>query len=184
MRELTFCGYLSNYVRQLSACNSLNMAKLAVEAGTNNPRLQAPLLLYALFSGKTDLLMNSVGSEDLLIQYNAILNNGSAEAVLNMLQYESKELPAEYHKVWRSFLYEKNRNETDNHTKELMRQKIKRMQAVCGVSNYRIYKDLGLNAGNLNAWLKHGDANKVSLETARAALAYIENTLRTMPVGV
>lgn len=44
-----------------------------------------------------------------------------------------------------------------------------------GVSNYRIYTDLKLNPGNLNAWLKHGDSSKVSLYTARKTLQYMEN---------
>lgn len=34
--------------------------------------------------------------------------------------------------------------------------------------------DLRLNPGNLNAWLKHGNSDKVSLETARRTLRYVE----------
>ena len=63
----------------------------------------------------------------------------------------------------------------DNHTKELMRKKVKRLQEKNGVTNYRIYTDLKLNPGNLNAWLKHGDSEKVSLETARMTLRYVES---------
>lgn len=42
------------------------------------------------------------------------------------------------------------------------------LQAERGVSNYRLYTSLGLNPGNLNAWLKHGDGREASLQTARA----------------
>ena len=55
-----------------------------------------------------------------------------------------------------------------------MRQKVKRLQEKYGVTNYRIYTDLRLNPGNLNAWLKHGDSDKVSLDTARKTLRYVE----------
>ena len=44
-------------------------------------------------------------------------------------------------------------------------------------SNYRIYTDLHLNPGNLNAWLKHGDCGKVSLKTARSVLRYAESEI-------
>ena len=60
-----------------------------------------------------------------------------------------------------------------------MRQKVKRLQEKKGAANYRIYTDLRLNLGNLNTWLKHGDSDKVSLETARRTLRYVETALRT-----
>lgn len=92
-----------------------------------------------------------------------------------LLQQGSEQLPVEYQKVWRSYCSQKNKGLADNHTKELMRQKVKRLQEKNGVTNYRIYTDLKLNPGNLNAWLKHGDSDKVSLETARTTLRYVES---------
>ena len=95
--------------------------------------------------------------------------------VIFIADYELIKNSHEYHKVWRSYQSRKNRGQADEHTKELMRQKVKRLQEKKGVTNYRIYTDLKLNPGNLNAWLKHGDGDKVSLETARKALRYLEN---------
>mgnify|MGYP007101856538 CR=1 FL=1 len=40
-------------------------------------------------------------------------------------------------------------------------------------SNYRIYKDLDLNPGNINSWLKDGDGTKVSFHTAERILDYL-----------
>lgn len=34
-------------------------------------------------------------------------------------------------------------------------------------SAYRLYTDLKLNPGNVNAWLKHNDSSKMSLDCAR-----------------
>ena len=84
-------------------------------------------------------------------------------------------LPSAYHKVWRSYLAQKNRKDTDANTKELMRQRILAMQADKGVSNYRIYKELNLNPGNINDWLKNGAGEKVSLATARRAFVYVNS---------
>ena len=91
-----------------------------------------------------------------------------------LFEQASPVLPFEYHKVWKSYQSRKNRAQVDDHTKELLRQKVKRLQEKNGVTNYRIYTDLKLNPGNLNAWLKHGDSDKVSLETARRTLRYVE----------
>lgn len=98
----------------------------------------------------------------------------NADEMTQLLENGSPLLPAEYHKAWRSFQSQKNRGQADVHTKELMRQKVRRLQNQCGVTNYRIYTDLKLNPGNVNAWLKHGVADKVSLDTARRTLRYVE----------
>ena len=34
-------------------------------------------------------------------------------------------------------------------------------------SAYRLYTDLKLNPGNVNAWLKHNDSSKMSLDCVR-----------------
>jgi len=91
------------------------------------------------------------------------------------LRAQSRKLPAEYLKVWKSYLSEKNRTVTDNQAKALMWNKIARLQNEKQVTNYRLYTDLELNHGNLNAYLKHGDSSKLSLDTTRKVLQYLEN---------
>ena len=94
--------------------------------------------------------------------------------MMTALREQCERLPDGYHKVWRSYLSVKNRVHTDADTKELMRKKLLRLQEKNGVSNYRIYTDLQLNPGNVNAWLKHGKSEKVSLNNARMMLRYVE----------
>ena len=108
------------------------------------------------------------------MEYQRMVELYTADMMTELFERASPRLPAEDHKVWRSYQSRKNRGQADEHTKELMRQKVKRLQEK-SVTNYRIYTDLKLNPGNLNAWLKHGDGDKVSLETARRALRYVEN---------
>ena len=97
--------------------------------------------------------------------------------MLQALKENDPALSAEYRKVWRSYLAQKNRNKTDAQTKELIRQRILSMQKEKGVSNYRIYKTLGLNPGNINDWLKNGAGEKVSLAVARKAFEFMQNTV-------
>ena len=177
MRELTFVGFLSRYVRELSMSGTNSISKLAREAATDNYRLRKPLLLYALFTDNSALLIKSFDNEVLIEQYNAILNKYSKAQMLQALKENDPSLSAEYRKVWRSYLAQKNRRETDAHTKELIRQRILSMQKEKGVSNYRIYKALGLNPGNIHDWLKNGAGEKVSLTTARKAFAYVQSAV-------
>lgn len=175
MRELTFKGFLTKYVKQLSKQETNSLYKLTTEASTDNPRLKEPLLLFAVCSQKQDVLLSAAKNTSLSSEYQRMLSQYSAEAFMALLESGSQELPAEYHKVWRTYLSRKNRMQADDHTKELIRQKVRRLQEKSGVTNYRIYTDLNLNPGNLNAWLKHGIGEKVSLDTARNTLRYVEN---------
>ena len=175
MRELTFRGFLTQYVRQLSVEKTNSLYKLAAEAGSSNPRLREPLFLYAVYSQKEKALLQATKVPTLYMEYQRMAALYTAEAMTELFDQASPLLPAEYHKVWRSYQSRKNRGQADEHTKELMRQKVKRLQVQKGVTNYRIYTDLKLNPGNLNAWLKHGNGDKVSLDTARRTLRYVEN---------
>ena len=178
MRELTFVGFLRRYVRDLSISGTNSVSKLAAEATGDNPRLREPLLLYALFSGKEASLLRSAEGTALDELYNSVLDRYSKEQMLHAFLTNDTELPSAYHKVWRSYMAQKNRKDTDAQTKELMRQRILAMQADKGVSNYRIYKELDLNPGNINDWLKNGAGEKVSLATARRAFEFVTSFVR------
>lgn len=175
MRELTFRGFLTQYVKQLSDEKTNSLYKLAAEASSDNPRLREPLFLYAVYSQKEKVLLQATKEPKLYAEYDRMVSLYTADRMTELFEQASPLLPAEYHKVWRSYQSRKNRGQADEHTKELMRLKVKRLQEKNGVTNYRIYTDLKLNPGNLNAWLKHGDSDKVSLETARRTLRYVEN---------
>ena len=177
MRELTFKGFLTQYVKQLSKQNTNSLYRLADEASHDNARLREPLFLFALYSDKQSVLLQATKDPSLFAEYQKMVSIYSVDQMTQMFENNASMLPNEYHKVWRSFQSQKNRGQSDDHTKELMRLKVKRLQEQCGVSNYRIYTDLKLNPGNVNAWLKHGVADKVSLDTARRTLRYVEGYL-------
>ena len=177
MRELTFKGFLAQYVKRLSKSNTNGLYRLAEEASSDNPRLKEPLFLFALYSGKQTVLLQATKDQSLFAEYQKMVSLYSADQMTQLFEDNASVLPNEYHKVWRSFQSQKNKGQSDDHTKELMRQKVRRLQSQYGVSNYRIYTALNLNPGNVNAWLKHGIADKVSLDTARKILYYVDGYL-------
>ena len=153
MRELTFPGFLKSYVRELSLTHSTGVRVLAKEVAERNPRLREPLHLYALFTGQIKLLQKSVCGTALAAAYEGLPDDPT-------IHTEPSSLPEAYGKVWHSYLVYNERGKRDEETKELMRRQIVHLQAERGVSNYRLYTSLGLNPGNLNAWLKHGDGKR------------------------
>ena len=122
--------------------------------------------------------MRSTKDKVLKEHFQTILFQYSKDEMEHALQDASSSLPEEYKKVWRSYTSQRDRSKSDDHTKELMRKKVLRLQELGKVTNYRIYKELGLNPGNVNAWLKHGTSDKVSLDTARKVLRFVENACR------
>ena len=171
MRELTFKGFLAQYVKSLSYSHTLDIRRLAKEAAADNPRLRAPLVLYALLFSKVAQLSE------------ALSDHSSASAMLDMLDHFDQaepearlgngDAPEEYLKVWNSFLVAHDAPKRDDDVKGAMRKKILRIQAEKSCSNYRIYTDLKLNPGNINAWLKNGDNRKVSYHTAERIMDYV-----------
>ena len=171
MRKLTFKGFLSQYVKNLSYSNTLDIKRLAREATTSNLRLCAPWVLYALASSKKDQLIN------------ALSNCSNASEMIKMLdflgcsdlesQLEKGDVPEDYLKVWNSFLVARDAPKRDDELKDAMRNKILRIQAEKKCSNYRVYTDLKLNPGNINSWLKNGDSTKVSYHTAERVMDYV-----------
>lgn len=175
MRELTFRGFLKRYVAQLSRQGTNSLYKLAAEAGSGNPRLREPLLLYALYSRKQDILLRAVKDPALWREYDGLLRRYNQEAMVSELAGQTGALSEAYYKVWQSYESEKNAPRRDAGTKELMRKKIRKLQQEKGISNYRLYTDLKLNPGNVNAWLKNGESGKLSIKAARMVLRYAEN---------
>ncbi|MCR4607846.1 MAG: transcriptional regulator [Oscillospiraceae bacterium] len=171
MRELTFKGFLAGYVKGLSGSRTLDLTALAAEAADKNHRLRAPLLLYAVTHGKADTLRSNLikqARSDELLNMLSRLEHTDIENVL-----ETGALPEEYCKVWNSFKVKHDEPETEEQLKARMREKILRLQATKRCSNYRLYKDLALNPGNINSWLKNGDNRKVSYSTAQKIINYV-----------
>ena len=171
MRKLTFKGFLAQYIKRLSYAGTVDLELLADELNSGNSRLTAPLLLYAVTHNKTSRLRS------------ALTAKGCPEGTINMLSFleesnveellENGSLPEEYLKVWNSFLVRQAQPDNDRDLKAAMREKTLQLLKEKNCSNYRVYKDLNLNPGNVNCWLKNGDDSKVSYQTAEKIISYV-----------
>lgn len=171
MRMLTLKGFLTQYVKGLSKSNTLNMNMLAAEAEGGNYRLCAPLVLYAVSSGKIDHLLRSLGSSSVADEMRRRLREFSEGPLDQMLASEA--IPRDYKKVWDAFHVEKNAPDREKALKEAIRKKVLQQIRAGKCTNYRIYTDLKLNPGNINCWLKYGDSSKVSYRNAERIMNYV-----------
>ena len=179
MRELTFSGFMKKYVAELSAGHTTAIYKLVREAVTQNARLKEPLYLYAASNGHLRTLLAASKKTALYEEYLTLYNAFTYPELLQELKKETGELAEGYRKVWRSFCSVKGKVARDERVKTMMAMKIKQLQLDRKISTYRICKDLGLNNANVNHWLKNGCNGKVSMDTARSVLQYVDN-VRTL----
>ena len=66
-----------------------------------------------------------------------------------------------------------NKKTNTDKIKAIMYSKIVEVKNLKNITNYRIYTTLKLNPGNANAFLKNGDISKVSLNTTRQILQFV-----------
>ena len=174
MRKLTFEGFLKQYVAELAGVQTASVHKLA-DCMTENPRLKGSLFLYALTFNKVDLLLRHTATSAVAAEYEQLSNRYSLAQMLLLLENQSHELPEGYLKVWRSYCSVRDAVLADNDTKELIHRRVLELQEKKKLTNYRLYTDLKLNPGNVNAWLKHNDSSKMSLDCARQIYKYAKS---------
>ena len=169
MRELTFKGYLRSQLQELSGLNSTSLyafSKFAID----NARLKDALSLYLVMYTEEGL------RNKLLKKYEFL--NVSCEKLCglnesNLDSYLKDNNQSEYTTVYNNFLYQRNHREQENRIKTMMYERIIEVKKIKCVTNYCIYKHLELNPGNVNAFLKNGDVSKVSLDTVRKILSFV-----------
>ena len=121
MRALTFKGFLARYVKELSREDTLDIKLLAADAASGGYRLRAPLVLYAVVSGKSARLAEAFegidGSPTLLEMLGCLTTENVEELLRN------DELPEEYQKVWNAYQVALKTPERDNALKDAIRKK-------------------------------------------------------------
>ncbi len=166
MRRLTILGFLSEYVKSLSENTCLNIRKLYSEVLDGNFRLRAPFFLYCYYSGKSDVLLKYLGDTD----------KAEYITVSVFLENDNKnDLPVDYVKVFKSYQCRAGMKSNEDNIKSLMLDKIVKLQKQKNISNYRIYKDLGINGGNFNDFIKNRHLNRLSLSKSREVYEYLRN---------
>jgi hypothetical protein len=174
MRRLTFKGYLQSYVQQLAGLSTLSLPRLAALA-RSEPRLTEPLELWAVATGcapRLARLLKAQGDlERELVLLASLERDGRLESALAA---EDPRLRPEYTKVWRSYVARRDAHARDAQLKLEARNRALALEKTKGVSRYRMAKDLGLNPGNLHAFLAQSNPTKLSLDRAFELVRYLE----------
>ncbi|OUP79504.1 hypothetical protein B5F08_04695 [Anaeromassilibacillus sp. An172] len=169
MRRLTFKSYLMSQCRVFSDKDSTSLYTFS-KLSADNARLKDALSLYlALYT--PEKLENRLKSKfDYLNRSCEKLVGINEENIDVFLQDKNK---SEFRTIYDNFLYAQNYQEKENNIKTLMYNKILYLKEEKHITNYCIYKKLNLNPGNTNTFLKNGDVRKVSLDTVRKILAFV-----------
>lgn len=162
MRELSFKGYLQQQLCELSNYDSKSLYKFAGLA-ESNARLKNTLCLYLNFY-VSEKLKKQLCKKYLYLKEECDRLNGVAVEDIDLSEYKT---------IYENYLNYKNRKQNEDKIKLLIQKRIVELQEEKGITNYRIYKALNLNPGNVNAFLKNGDTGKVGLDTVRRMLAYV-----------
>lgn len=169
MRKLTFKGYLLFQLKELSGYNTTSLYIFS-NLASSNARLQDALTMYLVLYTKEDLKNRLIKKYSYL---KTACNQLSGLEENNINDFLNSERLSHYRTIFQNYIYEKDKKVLENKLKQMMYQKICFTRKSKNMSNYRIYKELNLNPGNANAFLKYGDVSKVSLDTARKILAFV-----------
>lgn len=174
MRGLTFPGFLESYVRSLAGADTVALSKL-VDLSASEPRLVEPMLLWAISTGRGERLFKLLDGQNALQQDLVVLTGlQEAEALASTLAAEDPRLRPEYSKVWRSYVVRRDARVRDAELKVQARKRVLALESTKRVTRYRMAKDLGLNPGNLHAFLSQGNPAKLSLDRVVELVEYLE----------
>lgn len=170
MRQLTLKGFLRQYCKVLAGLDTLSYARLASRAENGWARVAEPLVLLAVVEGKLPLLKKRAGA----LVSNAVAQlEGALETTKHCdlasepsLLERKDELPESFRKVLVSYEAEVGKVANDRRLTGLLREMLLPVMEEKGLTGYRLCKELGLNSGNVYAFLANGDVKCVSKETA------------------
>jgi len=174
MRKLTFHRYLERYVYSLSEGKTASISKLAKEVPSNH-RLREPLFLYSMSVGKVELLLKASSECPAYSSYKNLANRFDWDNLLIALEKNDLSLGEEYRKTYNSYVRKRDSHCVDQDTKALMHKRIRQLQKNKCVSNYRLYADLDMNPGNVNAFLKNCELKRLSINAVERILVYLEH---------
>lgn len=169
MRKLSLKSYLEKQMVTLSGLNSKSLYRFSAMS-KKNARLKDTVVLYLMLFVKNDLKRHLLNKYPYLSSGCEKLNGISPEHAETFL----KEDPlSEYRTIYENYLNTIRCHDNENRIKKMMYQRIVQLQGEKDISNYAVYKTLELNPGNANAFLKNGDVSKLSLETVRRILEFV-----------
>ena len=169
MRKLSLKSYLERQMVMLSGLNSKSLYRFSA-LSENNARLKDTVVLYIMLFVKKDLKRHLLNKYPYLRSGCEKLDGITQDNAESFLADNSL---SEYRTIYENYLNTIGAHDNENRIKQMMHQRIVLVQQQKGISNYAIYKNLRLNSGNVNAFLKNSDVSKLSLDTVRRILGFV-----------
>ena len=170
--RLTCKGFLLAYCQELSGLQTTSIKKLAAAAAGEAPRVAEPLFLYALEAGKLALLLKSATGTWMEQEFEGLATAAAEYAGDAQGFLQAGSVPQRYTQVLSAYEARRQRTQADRRVIALMREKTLEGLGRSGVTCYRLCEELGLNKGNVYAYLNKGDLTKVSRATARRIMQF------------
>ena len=164
MRKLSFNSYLEQYLKYISGDVSLSVSKLFKKA-KKNYRIVDPLILYCALTDKRELFNKRSKNK-----YKELIDSLTIDNFLSD-EYQNYN----FSKIWDSYQHRVNVMDYNNVIKSRIRVNILKTMQEKGITNYRVYTDLKLNPGNINAFLTNDDASKASLDLVKRIYNYVNS---------
>lgn len=175
MRRPNFKGWVTRELAYLSGENTLNLRRLAFLAQDKEPRLWERLALYTLATGQTERLKSFLYRDELVEELDTLAGEAGGFDYNNPDGIESLEMPLRYKKALLSYKAAYQKIDSRNESKKLRLKKIVELQKKKGISTAQVCRALGLDAGNVSAYLKKAEIDRISLENATAILKYLHS---------
>ena len=156
MRKLSLKSYLEKQMVTLSGLNSKSLYR------------------FMLFV-KDDLKRHLLNKYPYLLPGCEKLSGITPENAESFLADDSL---GEYRTIYENYLNTISTHDNENRIKQMMYDRIVLLQQEKRITNYAVYKALKLNPGNANAFLKNGDVSKLSLDTVRRILEFVNQFQR------
>jgi len=173
MSRLTFLGWLKLELERMSGLKTIGIHKLAVLAQEDNSRIAEPLLLFAIETNSTSRLMSYIDESQIKQEYLDVIGLCSDKSILQLSKAAEEALPWSYRKLLSNWRAADNRAQHIEDSKRMRLERSLQLMKEKNVSNAQVYQALNLNRGNTNAYFKHKDTSKLSLDNSTRIMKYL-----------
>ncbi len=150
----------------MTGIERFQLSRLA-PAAEKSVRLRVPFLLYLSEVKEKDEIRSLLGPIA-LAEYEATL------ATVESTFAEARKLPIAYQRVIAGYARIFEAHKAENESKRLIAKRIADRRRGLELSDYRICRELNINAGNFNAFFYHGNDNALSLDKVKLIYRFVE----------
>lgn len=175
MRRPVLKRWLRRELMALSGLDRFSLRKMAAMAQSSHARLAEPLFLYCKECGQLEALLALTYKGETTTLYHK-LEDALGDVDLSELALSGTApeiLPRACAKHLNSFAVDYRKTETIAESKLMRLNRCRALQLETGAGNVEICSALGLDPGNVCAFLKHGDLGRVTLKDATAIMKHL-----------